>query len=200
MWALRKNAAVTPKLRKLRFLKKSIDYLGYDMPPRLLQIASHTMLFADCRHPPTLQSPWSFLGRCPVFRRFFSNSVSLAAPMNKKLQNDQPTTFGPLNDEESQSMNALGRALDLPPKLALPKSIFHKTVDTDVCALHGGWELLQEQWNGSTKLIGYSSTSWTNTEFKNDTTHRRCKAIVWAVMITLSYPEETEFTKKTDLD
>lgn len=103
------------------------------------------------------------------------------------LRKDQPTTFGPLNDEETQSMNTLKGAPISPPIMAWPNSTGHISLDADVCTVQVGCVFLQQQQNGITKPIGYWSSSLTDAERKYKTTQQECLGIVLAVLLLRPY-------------
>lgn len=98
--------------------------------------------------------------------------------MHKKLREDQPTTFGTLNVEETQSMYALKEALMSPQVRPFPNSTCHMTLNTDICTVQLRDVLLQQQMHRTTKPLGYCSRSSTDTEHKYDQSPRECLAIV----------------------
>lgn len=91
-------------------------------------------------------------------RQFTPNFAKLAAPLNKKLRKDQPTTYGARNVENIHSMIAFKKALMSQPVLALKNPTGHTILDTDACTFQVGCVLLQQQQNETTELIDYNGS------------------------------------------
>lgn len=72
------------------------------------------------------------------------------------------STFQTLNEEELQSMQSLNNALISLLVLALPDSIAHLTLDTDICDVQVVCVLLQERPDKMVKPNGYWSRSLRN--------------------------------------
>lgn len=91
------NAEVTLKIKKGKFSTDKINYLGYDIRPRRLEIAGHTTEAIGGLQPPMSTTKLrSIQGLCKVFRRLVPNFARLASPLNMHLQKYQPATFATL--------------------------------------------------------------------------------------------------------
>lgn len=109
---------------KMLVFIETIDYLDHVVHPRRLEIVSHTTeAIIRLKAPGNLTVLSLFLGLCNVIRRIFPTSAHLAAPMNKSLRKDQPTTFVSLNNKELRFMKLFNDALLSPPILTSPNSM-----------------------------------------------------------------------------
>lgn len=90
--------------------------------------------------------------------------------IKSELRMDQPTNFGPFNEEVLAAINAMKDALLSPPVLAIPIFIAHMTLDTDACDKRVGCVLLQKQEDKIARPIGYWSRSLNNAGKKYETT------------------------------
>lgn len=74
------------------------------------------------------------------------------------------------------------------------------TVDTVTCDKQIGCVILQEQPDGTTKLIGYWSRSLNDAEHRYETTHRECLAFMWALLLLRTYLEGARLKIRTEQD
>lgn len=156
IFSLLRQARVTLKLKKYRFLFNKKDYNGHVVRPRSLDIASQTTdVIRGLKTPTNIMDLRSFSGLFNVFRRFVPIFASLAASKNPKLQKDQPKHFGPLDEEKTKSMNSMKSAHASPPVLALLSSTGHMMLNTDACDVQLGCVLLHTLPERTTKPIGY---------------------------------------------
>lgn len=117
------GAGVTMELKKCKFFKNKIEYLDHVILYRRLDIASHkTDAICGIQPPTSLIELRSLLGFCNVSSHFLSNFAQLKAPLNKGLQKDEPSTFGPHIEMEMAAFNALQITVISPPFLALLNS------------------------------------------------------------------------------
>lgn len=102
------NVVVTLKLNICQFFMETINYFGHVKRPGREETALRT-IYGICglqEHTNLLRIRNFFdLKLCIVFRRFVSN-FRQTAPLDKKLRENHPKTFGFMNDKETQSMNA----------------------------------------------------------------------------------------------
>ena len=192
-------AGVSLKLRKCAFFKPSVDYLGHVIRPGKLEVASKMTDALKKALPPTNQTELrSFIGMCNVYRRFIKNFARIAAPLNRKLEKNQPFTFGTITGTDYEAFQELKTKLISPPILALPRHGYKYTLDTDACVYQVGCTLLQEQPNGDKLPVGYWSRSLTKAEKNYSATERECLAIVWGILTLRPYLEGVRFTVRTD--
>lgn len=86
------------------------------------------------------------------------------------------------------------------PILTLPNSTNYTKLDMDTCHVPIGCALLQRQSKESKTQIRYRSRFLTDTEWKDDTTHKECLAIVRSVLHLRLYLKGTRFTISADHD
>ena len=95
-----KDAGISLKLTKCRFLEASVDYLGHVIRPGKLKIASNNLKAIELAKSPGNQTELkSFLGVCNVYRRFVPNFARIASHLNAKTSKKQPYHIGNLSDE-----------------------------------------------------------------------------------------------------
>lgn len=98
------------------------------------------------------------------------------------------------------AMNELKNALISPPVLALPNFTGHITLDTDACNVQVGRVLLQKQRDETVRPVGSWSRALNDTKKQYDTTHRKCLAIVWSVLVLRPYLKINRSTIRTGRD
>lgn len=62
-----------------------------------------------------------------------TNFAWIAAPLNRKLQNDETKKFGALTTEDAAGIKALQNRLLSPPVMAVPYADGYFVLGTDVC-------------------------------------------------------------------
>lgn len=77
--------------------------------------------------------------------------------MNRNFWKDQLTQFENLPQDKLLSLQTQPEKLIMAPMFSLPRSTHIYMLGTDGCDLQIGWVLLQQQPEGSDKLIGYLS-------------------------------------------
>ena len=87
--------------------------------------------------------------------------------------------LAPLSPEAVESFNRLKGALTEVPILALPRSGFPYSLDTDACDYQVGVALMQLYPDGKWHPIGYWSRSLNNSEKNYSVTEKECLAVVW---------------------
>lgn len=168
---LLKDAGVTLQLKKCQFFTDNVDYLGHVIRPGKLQVADKTTEAIEGLKPPTtVTGIRSFLGLCNVFRRFVPNFARISSPLNAKLRKGEPSSFGDLDEKETEAFNILRDKLISPPVLALPNATGRYTVDTDACDRQVRCVLMQDQREDKPNSVGYCSRKLTKAERDYDTT------------------------------
>lgn len=121
-----------------------------------------------------------------MLQRFVPNFAGIAALLNIKLPEDQPTHLEKLDEDEILIQQTLQQKLITPPVLALPGSTSTYPLDSDACNRQIGWVLLQQQPEPD-KPNGYCSKSLNDANPAYDTVHKDCLAIFCAVSLQRSY-------------
>lgn len=87
------NARVTLTLKKCRFFTETTDHLEHIICPRKHETSlPRTEEVRVLKASSDMTERHSFLEICNVFGRFVPTFAKLAAPLNKKLWRDQPST------------------------------------------------------------------------------------------------------------
>lgn len=142
------------KLKECEFLTNTIYYLGQNIGPRHLKLASLTTNGNRALHLPTdLTELRSFIGLCNVFRRFVLTFAWIAAVLKQCLKKDQPAPTTPRSRNALHAIKALINASLSLPVPALPYFGGHIMLDTDVCSVVIKFVILQKQPAGITVPI-----------------------------------------------
>ncbi len=83
------------------------------------------------RHLKTPGELRSFLGICNVYRRFIKGFTEIAAPLNTLLKGDDPKKLPEFDSAQNAAYRTLIDAAATPPVLAIPRSGFPDSLDTD---------------------------------------------------------------------
>lgn len=148
----------------------------------------------------------SFLGLCDVYRlfnvyrRFVSNFSQIAAPLTKKLCNENLHTFPDMNETEMNSSRHLQESLVKPPVLALPLCVLTYILDTNACDRQLGTVHMQRYEDKSLLTTGYYSRTQMEAKLNNDTNECECLAILWAVLLLRLNLYGTHFEIRTVQD
>lgn len=96
-------------------------------------------------------------------------------------------------------MTSLQEKLMSSPDFALQYAAGQMTLDMHACKVQMGGVLLQEKPDKTTKSVEY----WrllTSAKIIHDKKQRECLAIVWVVLLSRPYIEDTRFNIRTDRD
>jgi hypothetical protein len=193
------RAGLSLNLKKCRFFKESVDYLGHVILPGKLAVAKkNTQALKTAKVPTTQSELRSFLGLCNVYRRFIRGFAKIAAPLNALLRKGESPALGELSTEQLAAFETLRSRLLDPPVLALPRAKGLFTLDTDASQNQIGCCLFQTQPDDSNHPVGYWSRGLTSAERNYSTTEKECLAIVWAVLHLRPYLEGHRFVVRTD--
>ena len=119
---LLREAGVTLRLRKCRFFRTTVEYLGHEIKPgRLGVMDAHTRALREAHFPTTRTQVRSFMGMCNVFRRFVPNFARMAAPLTDLMGSTAPFLVPPATPLQQQAFDRLKRALTTPPVLDLSR-------------------------------------------------------------------------------
>lgn len=141
-----------------------------------------------------------FLEFFNVFRRFMPNFARLAAPLNRKVQKNQPTKFSTLTAEKADAMRELQNLLISPPVLIIDNTEAYFMLDTDTWHIYLACVLLQDKSHKTTKRVRCCARFLAMPRPAYDTTQCEWPMIAWSVKILLIYLEGTQFTIRADHD
>jgi transposase InsO family protein len=192
------EAGVSLKLKKCRFFRRRVDYLGHVIQPGQLGMAAKKMSAVDTwALPRTKRELKSFVAFCSVYRKFVPNFAQIAAPLNKLLKKDAEEVIA-LTEEVRKAVFLLKEKLTSPPLLALPTRDSSFILETDASNVAIGAALLEVRSDGNTQPVGFYSRSLLPAEKNYSVTEREALAVVWGVKQTRPYLERTKFVVRTD--
>lgn len=102
-----------------------------------------------------------------------------------------------LNDEKRKAEDMLKNKLITPLVPALPRLNGKHTIDTDACDSRVRCILLQIGTQGS-KVLRLLVSLVVRCEKRDDTTPKKCLAVLWAVLLQCPYLEGSHFIVKTE--
>ncbi|MCP4238008.1 MAG: hypothetical protein GY770_31340, partial [Aestuariibacter sp.] len=175
-----KGAGLKVKLRKCRFLQKSLSFLGHTVDVSGI----HTMpdkveAVQKFRQPTKVEHIRSFLGLSGYYRAFIKDYSTIARPLTRLLKKD---TVFQWTEEEQNSFSTLKSELTKAPVLAFPdfEKPFH--LYTDASGVGVGAALMQvASSNGKLQPIAYASRTLNSAELNYSVTHQETLAVVWAL-------------------
>lgn len=113
--ALFRNAGLTMKLNECVFFSAIIDYFGHMIRPGNIGVPTQHREAIAGMQPPTNLNPLRYLlGPYNVLRRFVPNFARMDALLKKKLRRGEPFTFGELNQDELDALEALETSVVTP--------------------------------------------------------------------------------------
>lgn len=142
----------------------------------------------------------SFPGLCNVLRRFVLNFARTAAPLYRKLENDQAFLFGRQKDTEIVVLETLLHRLLSQLILSPPRRNGRYSLDTDASVNQIWCILLKEQPEGPAKLVRYWARLLNRAEKAYNTTNRERLDVELAVFLLMMNLEGPQLTIPTDYD
>lgn len=117
---------LTIKWKKCSFLKKKIEFLGYEIENGMFKASrSKTQDVDKFNEPRNVKELQRFLGFTGYFHKFIENYVSIAKPLSDLMRNDRDFIFGP---EQRKSFATLKQKVKEHPVLM----IFKKDAETEL--------------------------------------------------------------------
>lgn len=153
-----RHAGGTIKIKKCKFFKDKVEYLGHIITPDRLQVdeANTPLLLRNALPPRNKSELRCFLGLCNVYRRFIKNFSQIAGPLNELLKKNNPDKFT-FTEEQTKQFNRLIGEVTSPPILRLPKRNSPLSVDADASAYGLGCVLFQTDEETARHPIGFRS-------------------------------------------
>jgi len=198
---LLREAGVTLRLPKCRFLPTTVEYLGHEIKQgRLGVMDAHTRARREAHFPQTRTQVRSFVGMCNVFLRLVPSFARMAAPLTDLMGSTAPVLVPPATPLQHQAFDRLEEALTTPPVLVLPRRGRKYVFDGVACGTQVGAALLQEQDDGKLQPVAYISRRLATDELPYGVTEKECLAVVWASLKLRPYLEGDRSLVRTDHD
>jgi len=183
-------------LSKCMFLKKEIEFLGYNISEKGISLsAKHVRAILDFPQPTTVKQVQAFLGLTNYFRRFIKDYALKAKPLQDLTKSGSAFDFG---DNCIRSFETLKNELTSPPILCIYNHAAETELHTDASSLGFGAILFQKQETGNMAPIAYFSKATTDVERKYHSYELETLAIVRALERFHVYLQGISFRIVTD--
>lgn len=134
VFPLIQGAVFTLDLKICNFFTGVIDYLGYGIRPKILEIATHTMnAIKEPKPSSTFIKLFFFFETCNVLRGFVPSFAQIAAPISDLPKKYQSKYFCALTPAGLGTMHKLQEKQVSLPILALLNSEWTYKFDTGAC-------------------------------------------------------------------
>ena len=149
-------ANVSLKLSKCMFVKKTVDFLGYELSQKGVKPqAKLTHAIRDFATPQSKKEVKRFLGMAGFYRNFIQNFADVSKPLCNLTRDNVNFIW----DEKCDSaFNSLKLLLCSEPVLAFPRCGETFVVEVDASDLAIGGELSQKDTDGILHPVAYFST------------------------------------------
>jgi hypothetical protein len=183
-------------LEKSRFGLEEILYLGYVISPdgqkpdpeKLAAVQQFPL-------PDSITMLQSFLGLCNYYRKFVEGFSKLSAPLYAMTKKDAEFEW---TNDTIEVFNKLKEKLCSPPVLTHYHQNRPHKVHTDASQVGLGAVLLQQEPDGSWRVISYISRRTSKAEANYSITELEGTAVIFALEKFRPYLEGTSFTIVTD--
>ena len=194
-----KDAGITLRLKKCKFVQNSLDYLGYVISAKGWEPNPDKVKAINLLSPPrNVSEVRSFLGMMGFFRMFIKNFAKIARPLTDLTKKDVVSVTGTWSNHHQNAFEILRKSLTTAPILKFPDFSKPFILETDASDCQLGAVLMQKE-NNSIRITGYFSRKLSRAEQNYHTTEKECLAVVWAVTeCCRPYLYGREFTVITD--
>ncbi len=144
-------------LRKCKFAKLSVEYLGYTISAGIIKPgAEKTEAVRNFAPPQTVKEIRRFTGLCNYFRQFIRGYAGIPGKLTE-LTKESDWKGGPLPPGAQDAFEHLKAKLTQEPILAFPKPGVPFVLATDASLEHGFGGILPQQQEGKMRVISYFS-------------------------------------------
>ena len=190
-----KCANLQLKLPKCAFCKKEVLYLGHRVSRE--GVSTDPAKVEKVAHWPTPTSPQEvqqFLGLASYYRKFIQNFASIARPLQRLTEHGRTFMW---TTECATSFAVLKQRLTTAPILAFPDCSKPFVLDTN--ASHDGiGAVLSQVYEGTERVVAYTSRSLTKVERKYCVTRKELLAVVVFIKQFRPYLLGQSFKLRTD--
>ncbi|XP_039310737.1 uncharacterized protein LOC113005059 [Solenopsis invicta] len=182
--------------KKCKFLKKNIEFLGYNISQDGMTLSErHVSAMRDFPSPRNVHELQRFLGLVSFFRRFIPEFAVKARPLYNLLRNGVPFEF---DDICENAFNMLKSILISYPIVRLYNPSLETELHTDASSIVLAAILLQKQDRGKWTPVAYYSQATNDAESRYHSFELEMLAVVKAVERFHIYLYGIEFTVITD--
>ena len=190
-----KDAGLKLTLKKCKFAKESVKYLGHIISRKGIQIDPIKVQgIRDYQVPKNAKGVRRFLGMASYYRKFIKDFSKICAPLTNLTKKYSKFVW---SDLENEAFNKIKELLSTSPILIHPDFNVPFKLHTDVSDLAIGAFLTQEI-DGIDRPVAYFSRKLTPQETRYSVTEREALAIVKSVKHFDYYLYEHKFTIISD--
>jgi len=190
------QAGLTVNISKCSFCKSKMEYLGYIISSRGVEVNQEKLRpMKEFPTPKTQRDVKQFLGLCGWYRQYIENFSTLVEPLNRILKKSMKFSWG------VEQQNAFCRIKDCicnATALALPDFDKQFILRTDASDVGLGAVLAQKDEDGNERPIAFASRTLSTTERHYHATEKECLGIIWALKKFEAYLDGQPFQLQTD--
>ena len=187
---------LTIKPSKCAIGKEQIELLGYTVNAQgIAPMSSKTDAIANLAAPATVKEVRSFLGMTGYYRQCIPGYASIATPLVELTRKNQPFIWGP---DQEEAFQELKQALVTAPVLAYPNPQKPYRLYTDASLYAVGAILVQEDAQGTEKVIAYLSHQLSSAQRNWAAIEREAFGVVYALKKLHCYLWGSKFEIHTD--
>lgn len=191
-----RQAGLTIRLSKCCFLKRRIDYLGFEITAEGIAPGRRKIVAVqNFPVPINVREVRSFIGLASYFRRFVKNFAFITRALTNLLKKDNTFEWG---REQQEAFDHIKDKLIKGPILSVYNPNAITEVHTDACSMGLGGVLLQKQSDGKLHPISYYSHKTTQEESRYHSYELEALAIVCTLERFRVYLLGIKFTIRTD--
>ena len=183
------------KEKKCEFMKKGVEYLGYRVSERGLEVCQDKIdKVMNWPIPTCPKEVRSFVGIASFYRRFVRDFSKIARPLTDLTRKETEFVWG---SAQEKAFETLKKALCSAPILCLPDFSKPFVVNTDASDIAVG-AVLQQDFGKGLQPIAYDSRKLNDVERRYSTYDKELLAIVNACQTWRHYLRGTKFVLRTD--
>lgn len=190
-----REANLTVRLEKCRFLDKEVDFLGFQVSKEGVKPGE---LKANCvkdfPSPCNVHEVRRFLGLASFFRRFMKNFALVASPISELLKKGVEFKW---SERCQEAFKKIKEALTSEPVVIQFRSGYETELHTDASSVGLGAILLQKH-EGKWRMVYAISRKLSSAERNYHSTRLEMLALVWGMERLRHYLHGQEFVAVTD--
>ena len=180
-----RNAGLKIKPSKCCFAKPEVKLLGYIINKDGIRSNPEKVSAIQKLNPPSnVKGVRSFLGMCNYYAQTLPSYAKVAEPLYKLTRKNEPFVWGP---EQQQSFTTLKELLGSNSVMAYPRVNQPYKLYTDACGYAIGGILVQEDENGTERVIQYVSHQLSGSQLKWATIEKEAYSVVYCINKLRSY-------------
>ena len=177
------RAQLQVRLSKCTFFKNQVKYLGHEVScDGIRPLSDKISLIKDFKRPVTLKNLQAFLGLINYYRRFIKNFSLIVKPLTDLSRGHagQKNSLVKLtwNEEAEKAFQDIKNIMSYQVCLAYPDFAKMFILQTDASAHSIGSVLLQEDFHGALRPLGFFSKKLSDTQKKYSAIEREALAVV----------------------